>query len=356
MNEDLKVFEETEELECKEGSALETVSASLEDEMSYIENGFIVDVSNAKKISDVIYQLSTVLDLPEAQEKQICIKLGDIDLNTTQLSSIRALVETMNSQIAFISTTSDVTELAAREIDMKVSRIENKVVTPDFDTNKEGSAELEKALDRIFGGVSNEAQKIKEKLSHIAKPVDNTLKKSEGVATVSERVVPQLPDDIGTEVDNFTQYEEFNKELEAANNLSAEEEERLRLELQAKLQLTEKLPTLYIQRTLRSGQSLTADGNIVIVGDVNPGSEIKAVGDITVWGVLGGIAHAGLEGNQFAKIRALKMNAIQIRIADVFARRPDCENIPYIQKDDTFIPEEASVEGNHIIIQKMINR
>ena len=50
------------------------------------------------------------------------------------------------------------------------------------------------------------------------------------------------------------------------------------------------------------------------------------------------------------------MNAIQIRIADVFARRPDCENIPYIQKDDTFIPEEASVEGNHIIIQKMINR
>lgn len=164
-----------------------------------------------------------------------------------------------------------------------------------------------------------------------------------------------LSDDIGSDID-ISEYEKFNKELEEANNISAEEEERLRKELQAKLQLTEKLPTLYIQRTLRSGQSLTADGNIVIIGDVNPGSEIKAVGDITVWGILGGIAHAGIEGNQFAKIRALKMNAIQIRIAEVFARRPDSANIPYIQKTDTYVPEEASVEGNHIIIQKIINR
>lgn len=321
-----------------------------EDETAYLENGFIVDVTDAKKISDVIYQLSTVLDLPEAQEKQICLKLGDIDLNSSQLLSIRALVETMNSQIAFISTTSDETEKSAYEIGMKVSKLENKVVTPDFESNTEGSVELEKALDKIFGGVSNEAQKIKEKISQMTKP---SVKQAEETAPPVEN---QLPDDIGVNDDNFSQYYEFNREIAAANNISAEEEEQLRLELQAKLQLTEKLPTLYIQRTLRSGQSLTADGNIVIVGDVNPGSEIKAAGDITVWGVLGGIAHAGIEGNQFAKIRALKMNAIQIRIADVFARRPDSANIPYIQKTDTFVPEEASVEGNHIIIQKMINR
>lgn len=323
-----------------------------EEDPAFLENGFIVDVTDAKKISDVIYQLSTVLDLPEAREKQICIKLGDIDLNATQLSSIRALVETMNSTIAFISTTSDVTESAAYEIGMKVSKLENKIVTPDFETNKEGSAELEKALDKIFGGVSNEAMKIKEKISQIAKPA----KTPETQAEIENPAVENLlSDDIGSDID-ISEYEKFNKELEEANNISAEEEERLRKELQAKLQLTEKLPTLYIQRTLRSGQSLTADGNIVIIGDVNPGSEIKAVGDITVWGILGGIAHAGIEGNQFAKIRALKMNAIQIRIAEVFARRPDSANIPYIQKTDTYVPEEASVEGNHIIIQKIINR
>lgn len=355
MNDELKVLEGTEVLGEE---SLECVSdcCALEDDMSYVENGFIVDVSDAKKISDVIYQLSTVLDLPEAQEKQICIKLGGIDLNSTQLSSIRALVETMNSQVAFISTTSDETEKSAFEIDMKVSKLENKVVTPDFESGADGSAELEKALDKIFGGVSGEAQKIKEKLSQIGKP-----KSLDVIAPVTSEMAqePIIKYDLNNadiEVEKLAEYEALNKELEEANNISAEEEEKLRLELQAKLQLTEKLPTLYIQRTLRSGQSLTADGNIVIVGDVNPGSEIKAVGDITVWGILGGIAHAGIEGNQFAKIRALKMNAIQIRIADVFARRPDSANIPYIQKTDTYVPEEASVEGNHIIIQKMINR
>ena len=295
------------------------------------------------------------MDLPEAQEKQICIKLGALDLNSSQLSSIRALVETMNSQIAFISTTSDETEKAAYEVDMKVSKLENKIVTPDFEASSNGSAELEKALDKIFGGVSNEALKIKEKLSNFtkAKAVDEL---SISADVISNESTIKLNDVDYSELEKIAEYEELNKELEVANNISAEEEEKERLELQAKLQLTEKLPTLYIQRTLRSGQTLTADGNIVIVGDVNPGSEIKAVGDITVWGVLGGIAHAGIEGNQFAKIRALKMNAIQIRIADVFARRPDSVNIPYIQKTDTYIPEEASVEGNHIIIQKMINR
>lgn len=354
-----------------DGAPENTVTNDLEqdfnasqEELAYLENGFIVDVSDAKKISDVIYQLSTVLDLPEAQEKLICIKLGDIDLNSSQLSSIRALVETMNSKVAFISTTSDITETAAYEIGMKVSKLENKIVTPDFDSNSDGSVELEKALDKIFGGVSNEALKLKEKLSQIAKPIEKAIKNTAEDLEIAEEIVSQEPiapdetneENSDSELEHFAEYEEFNKELEDANNISAEEEEKLRKELEAKLQLTEKLPTLYIQRTLRSGQTLTADGNIVIIGDVNPGSEIKAVGDVTVWGILGGIAHAGIEGNQFAKIRALKMNAIQLRIADVFARRPDSANIPYIQKTDTFVPEEASVEGNHIIIQKMINR
>lgn len=354
-----------------DGAPENTVTNDLEqdfnasqEELAYLENGFIVDVTDAKKISDVIYQLSTVLDLPEAQEKLICIKLGDIDLNSSQLSSIRALVETMNSKVAFISTTSDITETAAYEIGMKVSKLENKIVTPDFDSNSDGSVELEKALDKIFGGVSNEALKLKEKLSQIAKPIEKAIKNTAEDLEIAEEIVSQEPiapdetneENSDSELEHFAEYEEFNKELEDANNISAEEEEKLRKELEAKLQLTEKLPTLYIQRTLRSGQTLTADGNIVIIGDVNPGSEIKAVGDVTVWGILGGIAHAGIEGNQFAKIRALKMNAIQLRISDVFARRPDSANIPYIQKTDTFVPEEASVEGNHIIIQKMINR
>ncbi len=150
--------------------------------------------------------------------------------------------------------------------------------------------------------------------------------------------------------------ENFNDTLESANSIEEEEIEEIDFDLEdlrKSLRETEKLPTLYIQRTLRSGQSITSEGNIVIIGDANPGSEIIAKGDITVWGILGGIAHAGSAGNQYARIRALKMNAIQLRIADVFARRPDSANIPYIQKSDTFVPEEACVRKKQIIIHKM---
>jgi septum formation inhibitor MinC len=81
--------------------------------------------------------------------------------------------------------------------------------------------------------------------------------------------------------------------------------------------------TVYYKQTLRSGQVLEASGNIVIIGDAHSGSEILADGDIVVWGFLGGIAHAGRNGNIKAEIRALRIEAVQLRIAQYIARRPD---------------------------------
>ena len=111
--------------------------------------------------------------------------------------------------------------------------------------------------------------------------------------------------------------------------------------------------TVYINQTLRSGQILESDGNVVIIGDCHPGSEIRAVGDITVWGVLSGIAHAGYKGNINAKVRALKMNAVQLRIGNCYSRRPDSTNIPYIIKSSVFTPEEARAVDNEIMLFKI---
>lgn len=86
---------------------------------------------------------------------------------------------------------------------------------------------------------------------------------------------------------------------------------------------TNKMTTLYISQTLRSGQVVTHSGNVIIAGDTHPGSEVVAGGDIIVWGTLSGIAHAGAGNNYKASIRSLKMNPIQLRIADYIARRPD---------------------------------
>ena len=114
-----------------------------------------------------------------------------------------------------------------------------------------------------------------------------------------------------------------------------------------------KMPTKYIKQTVRSGQVIKAEGNLVIIGDCHPGSEVHAQGDITVWGALGGIAHAGSEGNKKARIRALQLNAIQLRIADFFARRPDASNIVYVDKSNTVMPEEARIVKDNIVILKL---
>lgn len=331
----------------------------------YIENGFIVDVSNASKTSEIIYELSRILDLPDAQSKKVCLKLGSVDLSSTELTSIKALVESMNSEIEFVSTSSDVTIKSAEELNIEVSVLENKVPLPEFNADQEKvNQELEKALDKIFGNENSEIKTFAQETN--LKELKQEVPENYAEEVLTEEIAPESIvtenqmetfDNTAIEDNSKTEkLESFNEELESANKIEGEDIEDIDFnldDLRKSLRETEKLPTLYIQRTLRSGQSITSDGNIVIIGDANPGSEIIAKGDITVWGILGGIAHAGSAGNKYARIRALKMNAIQLRIADTFARRPDSANIPYIQKTDTFMPEEACVRKKQIIIHKI---
>ena len=270
----------------------------------YIENGFIVDLSNARKTSEIIYELSRILDIPEAQNKQVCLKLGSVALTQTELTSIKALVESMDSEIEFISTSSEETIDSAKALEIEISELENVVEAPDFEMVTQVSEEVENALDKIFGDNDFDAEEEKE-----VKEVEET---------------------------HFEVEEEETEEILAMRGEA------------------EKLPTLYLKKTIRSGQSISSDGNLIIIGDVNPGAEVIAKGDITVWGILGGIAHAGSEGNSQARIRALKMNAIQLRIADVFARRPDGTNTPFVQKTNEFVPEEARVFKKNIIINKLL--
>jgi septum site-determining protein MinC len=75
----------------------------------------------------------------------------------------------------------------------------------------------------------------------------------------------------------------------------------------------------WVTRTVRSGVRLEVPGNVVIVGDVNPGGEVVAAGSILIWGRLRGVAHAGVEGDTDARIYALDMRPQQIRIADAAA-------------------------------------
>ena len=50
---------------------------------------------------------------------------------------------------------------------------------------------------------------------------------------------------------------------------------------------------------------------------------VSANGDVMIWGRLLGIAHAGKFGNMQAKISALHLRPVQLRIADKVAKGPD---------------------------------
>lgn len=77
------------------------------------------------------------------------------------------------------------------------------------------------------------------------------------------------------------------------------------------------------QGTLRSGDHLQVAGTVLLLGDVNPGARISAGGHVLVWGRLRGIAHAGCHGDSTARIVALQLRPLQLRIATAVARGPE---------------------------------
>jgi septum site-determining protein MinC len=98
------------------------------------------------------------------------------------------------------------------------------------------------------------------------------------------------------------------------------------------------------RRTLRSGQQLRHPGSITVIGDVNPGAEIVAGGDVVVWGKLRGTVHAGAMGNETAVVCALDLAPTQLRIAQYIARSPESRR----RKP---MPEVARVRDGKIVAE-----
>ncbi len=109
------------------------------------------------------------------------------------------------------------------------------------------------------------------------------------------------------------------------------------------------IPTRYVEGTIRSGDMVEFDGNVVVIGDVNAGAEIKASGSIYVMGTLRGTAHAGCYGDENAYIYALCMIPLQIRIAHIIAKSPDGKQKIVLR------PEIAKISGEFISIESALN-
>ena len=363
--------------------------------MNNDENIYRINLKNSLTASDLIYDLSTSLEKDEVKNKKIFLQMNDIDLSVAQLKSIRSLINSINSSLAFISTNSEMTKSSAMTLEIVIS---------NEDTSMNVKLEPEKTYKTVEEVIEEKNEIAEEKQPVISIETDNFTHEDAQNALesifeepqkeeITEEKTVEKPENDETEIfQNETNAEESAQE----NNISEQDnaEENQNVEINAHLnsifeddkkfedilnfeepeegvisdieyyknldnEFTQEdleidnLPTMYIKHTLRSGQVVNYEGNVVIIGDCHTGSEIHATGDITVWGILSGIAHAGSSGNTRAKIRALKMNAIQLRIADSYARKPDALNSVLIEKTNIFTPEEARCIDDDIIIFKI---
>ena len=97
---------------------------------------------------------------------------------------------------------------------------------------------------------------------------------------------------------------------------------------------------VFLERTLRSGHKVSFPGHIIVLGDVNPGAELIAGGNIIVWGRLLGVVHAGAGGDEGAVVCALDLSPTQLRIADKISVSPPQKRKPK--------PEIAYLENGQV--------
>ena len=101
----------------------------------------------------------------------------------------------------------------------------------------------------------------------------------------------------------------------------------------------------FISKSIRNGERLSFKGNVILLGDINPGSEIVATGNIIVMGSVKGIVHAGAEGDLNSFIVASILDPLQIRIGSLIACKPETN-----ESIKNHNPEIARVDKDQIII------
>lgn len=341
---------------------------------NYTEKDFVIDLSETKNTAHLATELNTILETNDAKQKNICLNLGDLDLKQSQLLSIKALIESIESNVNSIITTSAMTEASAVSLGIEI-KTDAQMINMENHFNNSISEHLDD-LNNTFAATNSQ--------ENITTIDDNNLESKDLNNEKSEEDILSNPDvqkaldkvlGIEPEVKSSEDFVKTNIELIEPKSIGKDFEESVTNErssegkyvlldtegitpddLEENTENTADLPTLYLTQTLRSGQTVTYEGNIFIVGDAHPGSEVIATGDISVWGILGGIAHAGSAGNVNAKVRALKLNPIQLRIAGLYSRRNDTINVPYVQKTNEFTPEEARINNKQIVVYKTLRR
>jgi len=115
---------------------------------------------------------------------------------------------------------------------------------------------------------------------------------------------------------------------------------------------TEK--SIFHKGSLRGGMCIECEGSVVILGDVNPGGEIIAGGNIIVLGILKGLAHAGAYGDKDAYVAALSLQPVQLRIANIITTVAEEISKNKKQQQSPSIPSYAYIQNDRIYIAPLV--
>lgn len=285
--------------------------------ISQPDQGVLIDVSGCTTLREAIEHLTSTLQVSSQfwQGTMIALNLGQLELNTTQVAQILAITKGVGAFPKQVFTKSGLTRTALRDHGVTLGSGEPMGLPEiDFDLLKEHELTKEES------------------------PKESTAEEVETAIVYEHDSVESQP-------------EPGNVGTASAGDVSQRTEDVLTTETEAATTegISNTPAVLYLRQNLRSGQTVSHKGHLVIIGDVNPGAEIMAEGDITVWGVLRGIAHAGIGGNLDAEIRALKLQPIQIRIGHAIARSPDQPRVRFAS-GIKYSPETARIVDGKIKI------
>lgn len=167
--------------------------------------------------------------------------------------------------------------------------------------NYSQKADLEKALidnfDLYVDSLENSEQNTMPK---------NTLKKTERIEEAPALIEKKIEKPIEAKVEDLIPAEKPNNEVPVVSNRAH-----------------------YVFGTMRSGKSVEHSGDVVVIGDVNPGAVIVAEGNIFVMGRVLGFVHAGSAGDENAFVVANLLKPTQIRISKYISVPPNDEAEPF---------------------------
>jgi len=292
--------------------------------ISQPDKGVLIDLGGCSSLTEAAHHLTSTLQISSDfwNGVNIDLNLGDLALSPDEVSQIISI---------------------AAEVGVKPAQV--------FASSKVTRSSLEKNAVTIGEGAP---MKLPEATSEVvgAQPDDQVLSSAESEAPVEQVSSGEPSPATATDAqDTPTDLAVQSSGDDAATVAPSPEDATAAGEPPAPPAAPPAQPPqpviLYLRQTLRSGQAVSHKGHLVIIGDVNPGAEVLAEGDITVWGALRGIAHAGIGGNTRAEIRALKLQPVQLRIAHAIARSPDSPRKGYSSHSG---PETARIVNGTIRI------